>query len=190
MLQLFNKLSLVFGHLTRFLSLGIFFSSTAVIAVSSYVLLVSAPFEYSYGQDDIALADLIALALLTLATWRYFRRGRESQTPLWPLLKRFAFTLTFVTLFLLSALGIMASILFVEPDLANEQLAGGADDLMLYGVFSIFIIAIYGATPLPPLSYQTDPEGNPMPGRQKAKNSGNSSEPEPPTLNPSAENNL
>lgn len=190
MLQLFNKLSLVFGHLTRFLSLGIFFIATAAIAVSSYVLLVSAPFEYSYGQDDIALADLIALALLALATWRYFRRGRESQTPLWPLLKRFAFILTFVTLLLLSALGIMASILFVEPDLANEQLAGGADDLMLYGVFSIFIVAIYGATPLPPLSYQPDPKGNPFPGREKDKNSERGSEPEPPTLNPSAENNL
>ena len=190
MLQLINNLSLVFGHLTRFLSVGIFFTTTAVVAVSSYVLLVSAPFEYSVGQDDLALADLIALGLLAVATWRYFHRGRESQTPLWPLLKRFAFTLTFVSLLLLSALGIMASILFVEPDLANEQLAGGADDLMLYGVFSIFIIAIYGATPLPPLSYQTDPERNSSSGRHRDQNSGNSSDPEPPTLNPSAENNL
>jgi len=168
-LQLFNKLSLAFGHVTGFLSLGIFFIATAAIAVSSYVLLVSAPFEYSYGQDDIALADLIALALLALATWRYFRRGRESQTPLWPLLKRLAFILTFVTLLLLSALGIMASILFVEPDLANEQLAGGADDLMLYGVFSIFIIAIYGATPLPPLSFKRIRKETRYPGDKKPR---------------------
>ena len=70
MLTLLNNLSLAVGHLTRVLSIGIFSIVTAVIAVFSYVLLVSATFEYSYGQDDLALADLIALALLAMATWR------------------------------------------------------------------------------------------------------------------------
>lgn len=105
MLELIDKVSLAFGHVTRLFFLGMFFIVTAVVAASSYMLLVLAPFEYSYGQDDLALADLIALVLLALASWRYFHRGRQSQMTLWPLLKRFAFTLTFVTLLLLSALG-------------------------------------------------------------------------------------
>ncbi|MBU2874299.1 hypothetical protein [Marinobacter salexigens] len=190
MLHLLNNLSLAVGYLARFLSIGIFSIVTAVVAVSSYVLLVSATFEYSYGQDDLALADLIVLALLAMATWRYFHRGKQSQTTLWPLLKRFAFTLTFITLVLLSVVGIFASIALVEPELASEHLAGGADDLLLYGIFCAFIIAIYGATPLPPLSFQTDVAGKQFPGRKDDRHVGNSSEPEPPTLDPSAENQV
>ena len=187
MLQLFNNLSLALGHLTHFLTIGMFSIVTAVIAVFSYVLLVSATFEYSYGQDDLALADLIVLALLAMATWRYFHRGKQSQTSLWPLLKRFAFTLTFITLLLLSVVGIFASIALVEPELANEHLAGGADDLLLYGIFCTFIIAIYGATTLPPLPFQTDVADKQFSGRKDDRHAGNSSEPEPPTLDPSAE---
>lgn len=188
MLQSLNTLSLAFGHLTRLLSHGIFFIFIAVVAVLSYVLLVSATFEYSYGQDDLALADLIVLALLALATWRYFHRGKQSQTTLWPLLKRFAFTLTFITLVLLSVVGVFASIALVEPELANEHLTGGADDLLLYGIVGTFIIAIYGATPLPPLSFQTPVPSKQFSGRQDDRHAGNScSEPEPPTLDPSAE---
>ncbi|MBU2955825.1 hypothetical protein [Marinobacter sp. F3R08] len=188
MLTFLNNLSLAIGHMTRVLFFGIFSIATAVIAVFSYVLLVSATFEYSYGQDDLALADLIALALLAMATWRYFHRGRQSQTALWPLLKRFAFTLTFITLVLLSIVGIFASITLVEPELANEHLTGGADDLLLYGIFGTFIVAIYGATPLPPLSFQTPVPSKQFSGRQDDRHAGNScSEPEPPTLDPSAE---
>lgn len=190
MRQILDKLSLIFGHITRVLTIGIFFIGTTAIAASSFALLVSAPFEYSVGQDDLALADLIVLVLLALATWRYFHRGRQSQTPLWPLLKRFAFTLTFVTLLLLSALGILVSIALVEPDLASEQFAGGADDLLLYGIFCIFIVAIYGATPLPPLTSQTVVRQKRSPGERDDQNESNCSEPEPPTLTPSTENRL
>lgn len=190
MLELLDKASLAFGHLTRLIFLGMFFVITAVVAASSVVFLVAAPFEYSYGQDDLALADLIVLALFALASWRYFRRGRQSQTRLWPLLKRFAFTLTFVTLLLLSAMGIFASMALVEPELANEQIAGGIDDLVLYSVFCMFILAIYGATPLPALSSQHEAKQRGSSRQREGQNASNYSEPEPPTLNPSYENKL
>jgi hypothetical protein len=187
MLQIFDKMSLVFGHLTRLLTLGVFFIVTTGVAATSYALLISATFEYSYGQDDLALADLIALALLALASWRYFHRGRQSRMTLWPLLKRFAFTLTFVTLLLLSALGVFASMALVEPELANEELAGGVDDLVLYGFFCIFIVAIYGATPLPALSSKNSESYKPAPVKGDEGNESDDFESEPPTLTPSTE---
>jgi len=188
MLQIFDKISLVFGHLTRLLTLGIFFIVTTAVAASSFALLVSAPFEYSYGQDDLALADLIALMLLALVSWRYFGRGRQSRMTLWPLLKRFAFTLTFVTLLLLSALGVFfASMASVEPELASKQLAGGGDDFLLYGIFCIFIVAIYGATPLPALSSTSLTGHKPSAVQRNADNESDRFEAEPPTLTPSTE---
>ncbi|AXS81900.1 hypothetical protein [Marinobacter sp. Arc7-DN-1] len=187
MLELIDKVSLAFGHVTRLFFLGMFFIVTAVVAASSYVLLVLAPFEYSYGQDDLAFADLIALALLTLASWRYFHRGRQSQTPLWPLLKRFTFTLTFVTLLLLSALGVFASMALVEPTLATEQLSGGGDDLLLYSIFCIFIVAIYGATPLPALSGTNLASHKPSAVQKTDDNESDRFEAEPPTLSPSTD---
>jgi hypothetical protein len=187
MLQIFDKMSLVFGHLTRLLTLGVFFIVTTGVAATSYALLISATFEYSYGQDDLALADLIALALLALASWRYFHRGRQSRMTLWPLLKRFAFTLTFVTLLLLSALGVFASMALVEPELANEELAGGVDDLVLYGIFCIFIVAIYGATPLPALSSPSLASHKPSAVQRNDDNESDRFGAEPPTLTPSTE---
>lgn len=187
MLQILDKLSLFFGHITRALTIGVFFIITSAIATSGYALLVSAPFEYSYGQDDLALADLIVLVLLALASWRFFHRGKQSQMTLWPLLKRFAFTLTFITLLLLSALGLLASIASVEPELASEQFPGGAEDLFVYGIFFVFIVAIYGATPLPALSSQTWVRRKASSGQHDNQKESNCSEPESPTLNPSTE---
>ena len=187
MLQILDKLSLIFGHLARAVTICIFFIITTAIAVSSFALLVSAPFEYSYGQDDLALADLIVLGLLALASWRYFQRGRQSRITLWPLLKRFGFTLTFVTLLLLSAMGVVASMALVEPELANEQLAGGGDDLLLYSIFCIFIVAIYGATPLPALSSTNLVSHESSAFQKNDDNESDRFEVEPPTLTPSTE---
>lgn len=187
MLKILDKLSLIFGHVTRAFTIGVFFIVTTVIAASSYAFLVSAPFEYSYGQDDLALADLTVLALLALASWRYFHRGRQSQTTFWALLKRFAFILTFVTLLLLSALGVLASIASVEPELARQQFVPGAGDLLLYGIFCVFIIAIYGATPLPALSSRADVGQKRSSVQQDEENVSDYVATEPPTLNPSTE---
>lgn len=188
MLQILDKLSLAFGHMARLLTLGVFFLITALVAASTFALLISAPFEYSYGQDDLALSDLIVLSLLALVSWRYFQRGRQSQTGFWPLIKRLTFTVTFVTLLLLSALGFLASIASLEPEIASEPLAGGADDLILYGVFCIFIIAIYGATPLPALSKQAEMNHNGAATHQYNESHSNHEQVEPPILNPSTEN--
>lgn len=190
MFQVFDKISLALGHVIGFLALSLFFIVTAFVSVSSFGLLISAPFEYGYGQDDLALADLIALSLLALASWRYFRRGIQSGTKLWPLLKRFAFTLTFVALLLLSALGIFASIASIEPELANEQLAGGADDLLLYGIFGIFVVAIYGATPLPALFFQSERGQDAASAQRNDGHEAESPEAKPPILNPSTESRL
>lgn len=184
MLEIVNKLSLTFGHIARAITVGLFLSLTTAIAILSFSLLIISPFEYSYSQDDLALADLVALVLLGLASWRYFSRGRQSGTSLWPLIKRFVFTVAYTTLVLLSVLALAASIARVEPELATEAAAGGVDDMLLYGVFCVFIATIFGATPLPPLFQSADRASQSSPIRRETTWNKGFEEAEPPTLEP------
>ena len=62
--QIFDKVSLAIGHTARALTLLSFYLLTALIAALTLLALLSAPFEYTFSQDDLAFADVVSLILL------------------------------------------------------------------------------------------------------------------------------
>lgn len=188
MLELLDKLSLAVGHTARLITVVAFFALTAAISVGSISFLVSMPFEYSFGQDDLSLADVIALALLAAVTWRYFRRGRQSGAGSWNLIKRFSFSITFTSLILLSAIGVFACAAIVDPDLVANEETTGFDDLFQYGLFAVFITAIYGSTLLPPILSDTTKANAGSPNGHQPSAAEPGQEAEPPTLQSKVQN--
>lgn len=151
--QFFNKVSLAIGHTARVLTFLSFYLLSALIAALTLIALVSAPFEYTISPDDLALADVVSLALLGLVIWRFFRRGRQSGLSSWVLLQRFSFSVTFTALICVAVFALFLSAAYFDPEMIGGglTLTGGYDDLLTYGVTATFISIIYGATPLPPL---------------------------------------
>jgi len=52
--QFFDKVSLAIGQTARVLTLLSFYLLTALIAALTLLALLSAPFEYTFSQDDLA----------------------------------------------------------------------------------------------------------------------------------------
>ena len=138
MLHLLDKISLAFGHTTRVVTLFGFYLVTGLIAAATLFALVAAPFEYSVSQDDLAMADVVSLALIALVVWCFLQRGRQSGRSWWSLIQRMAFTFTFATLLCLGALAALfgLSAYFSESGHAgsNLVLSGGYDDLLTYSL--------------------------------------------------------
>lgn len=190
MLHLLNKISLAIGHTTRAMTLLGFYLVTGSIAIATLFALVAAPFEYSIGPDDLAMADVVSLTLIVLVVWRFFQRGRQSGRSWWPLMQRIAFALTYATLLCLGVLAVLFRAHHIDPELANSNVnpSGGYDDLLTYGLTGFFIAVVYGATPLPSLFSK----GNrPRALLNEAEPRRPDSEPdhssEPPILKPSTE---
>ena len=184
--QFFDKVSLAIGHTARVLTLLSFYLLNTLIAALTLIALVSAPFEYTISQDDLALADVVSLALLGLVIWRFFRRGRQSGLSSWALLQRFSFSVTFTALICVAVFALFLSAAYFNPETLGSDVTqtGGYDDLLTYGVTAVFISIIYGATPLPPL-FSGEASATTPNGRDSTSSvhyPDNSSE--PPTLQP------
>lgn len=172
--QIFDKMSLAIGHTARALTLLSFYLLTGLIAASTLLALVSAPFEHTISQDDLAFADVVSLTFIGLVSWRFFRRGSQSGISGWGLLKRFSFSITYTTLICIAVLAFFLSATYFDPEIIESDLAltGGYEDLLTYGLTGLFLAVIYGSTPLPPLI-----------ARNSSENSSDHPS-EPPTLKP------
>ncbi len=184
--QFFDKVSLAIGHTARVLTLLSFYLLTALIAALTLLALLSAPFEYTFSQDDLALADVVSLILLGVVSWRFFRRGGQSGLSGWALVKRFSFSLTYTTLICVAVLALFLSAAYFDPEIieSDPALTGGYEDLLTYGLTGLFLAVIYGATPLRPLFSRGASE---MASDEYASNNTEKSSddsPEPPTLKP------
>ena len=184
--QIFDKVSLAIGHTARALTLLSFYLLTALIAALTLLALLSAPFEYTFSQDDLAFADVVSLILLGVVSWRFFRRGGQSGLSGWALVKRFSFSLTYTTLICVAVLALFLSAAYFDPEIieSDPTLTGGYEDLLTYGLTGLFLTVIYGSTPLPPL---ISSEASAMASREyEPNNPGQNSDhsPEPPTLKP------
>lgn len=186
MSQIFDKMSLAIGHTARALTLLSFYLLTGLIAGLTLLALVSAPFEYSISQDDLAFADVVSLTFIGLVSWRFFRRGSQSGLSGWGLLKRFSFSITYTTLICAAVLALFLSATYFDPEIIESDLAltGGYEDLLTYGLTGLFLAVIYGSTPLPPLISR---ETSAIPAKRCNSNSSEKSSDhssEPPTLKP------
>lgn len=186
MAQFLDKTSLFIGHVAKILTLLSFYLITALIAAATLFALISVPFEHSVSQDDLALADIVSLALIGLASWRFFQRGSQSGLSGWALVKRFSFALTYTTLLCVAVFALFLSVAYFYPETVKSDLVvltGGYDDLLTYGLAGIFISVIYGATSLPSL-FSREASGR---HDSKSSNQHPVHSPEPPILKPDTE---
>lgn len=184
-----DKISLSIGHVARAVTLLAFYLVTALVAVGTLHALITAPFEYSVSQDDLAMADVLSLVLIAVVCWRFFRRGQQNGLSAWSLVQRLCFTLTYTTLLCLASFAVLLFATQGEPESMESgmELVGGYNDLLTYGLTALFIAAIYGSTPLPPLFRREKlPEAHNSGHHQGPSHTPNQP-PEPPTLKPERE---